>query len=128
MRITKNRLFELLDHQPAKAAIKVIGEDEIVCIGRLGNMAILDNGVLDVWAYKPSDLVNGLHARKIFEMHKRLKEFLPSETKIHLLDGELWFQLIDYKPHIENIMRVLRIRKYYPGNPNSAINLQPTKK
>ena len=96
-------LRRLFEHEVSSSAFQKI-DGELRIIGNFAQIALLDDGQLDIWLVRPG--LKPISARKLSSIIK----MFPQEAKFTILTGEAYTQLSDKNIVIERLS-LLGIRK-----------------
>ena len=96
-------LRRLFEHEVSSSAFQKI-DDELRIIGKFAQIALLDDGQLDIWLVRPG--LKPISARKLSSIIK----MFPQEAKFTMLTGEAYTQVSDKNIVIERLS-LLGIRK-----------------
>lgn len=96
-------LRRLFENEVSSSAFQKI-DDELKIIGKFAQIALLDDGQLDIWLVRPG--LKPIRARKLSSIIK----MFPQEAKFTVLTGEAYTQVSDKNIVIERLS-LLGIRK-----------------
>lgn len=96
-------LRRLFEHEVSYSAFQKI-DDELRIIGKFAQIALLDDGELDIWLVRPG--LKPISARKLSSIIK----MFPQEAKFTILTGEAYTQVSDKNIVIERLS-LLGIRR-----------------
>jgi len=108
-------LRKLFENEVSSSAIKIVdGETRI--IGKFAQIALLDDGLFDIWLVAPG--LEPISARKLNSLIKKF----PQEAKFTVLTGEAYTQVSDKNIVIERLS-LLGIRKKRQLSPEAKEKL-----
>ncbi|MDB9950193.1 hypothetical protein OAD56_02170 [Gammaproteobacteria bacterium] len=108
-------LRRLFENEVSSSAFKVI-DDELRIIGKFAQIALLDDGLFDIWLVAPG--LEPISARKLNSIIK----MFPQEAKFTVLTGEAYTQVSDKNIVIERLS-LLGIRKKRKLSPEAKEKL-----